>query len=144
MFRALADKSSRSNGCFCLASLLVRILSPSRNKKPLKKRLFTGRDYRIRTYDILLPKQALYQAELSPEYSNNNTSVYGSKMSRHLVLLRKFCARRKTNSVSGKQTVILLFSLLLIRSITVSILKPKNLSTGNFFVFQPKASALPG
>ena len=26
-----------------------------------------GRDYRIRTYDILLPKQALYQAELSPD-----------------------------------------------------------------------------
>ena len=25
-----------------------------------------GRDYRIRTYDILLPKQALYQAELNP------------------------------------------------------------------------------
>ena len=29
-----------------------------------------GRDYRIRTYDILLPKQALYQAELSPEWQN--------------------------------------------------------------------------
>lgn len=28
---------------------------------------YIGRDYRIRTYDILLPKQALYQAELSPE-----------------------------------------------------------------------------
>ena len=27
---------------------------------------YIGRDYRIRTYDILLPKQALYQAELSP------------------------------------------------------------------------------
>ena len=26
-----------------------------------------GRDYRIRTYDILVPNQALYQAELNPE-----------------------------------------------------------------------------
>ena len=31
---------------------------------------FNGRDYRIRTYDILLPKQALYQAELSPVRHN--------------------------------------------------------------------------
>ena len=30
-----------------------------------------GRDYRIRTYDILLPKQALYQAELNPVYVAN-------------------------------------------------------------------------
>ena len=37
-----------------------------KNKNRLCRRLFTGRDRRIRTIGILLPKQALYQAELCP------------------------------------------------------------------------------
>lgn len=41
---------------------------PQANKKRHRKgAFFIGREYRIRTYDILLPKQALYQAELTPE-----------------------------------------------------------------------------
>ena len=46
---------------------------PEKQKSPFgllltfeKSRLF-GRGDRIRTYDLLLPKQALYQAELRPD-----------------------------------------------------------------------------
>ena len=46
--------------------------------------LISGRGERIRTFDILLPKQALYQTELRPEtkaiitafYTNANIYVY--------------------------------------------------------------------
>lgn len=35
-------------------------------KHPVKECFFIGRDNGIRTHDLLLPKQALYQAELYP------------------------------------------------------------------------------
>ena len=37
---------------------------------------FSGRGDRIRTYDILLPKQALYQTELHPETHGIITAFY--------------------------------------------------------------------
>ena len=42
---------------------------PNRKLKPPQMRRvgFSGRGERIRTFDILLPKQALYQTELRPE-----------------------------------------------------------------------------
>lgn len=42
---------------------------PNRKLKPphLRRFEFSGRGERIRTFDILLPKQALYQTELRPE-----------------------------------------------------------------------------
>ena len=54
-------------GFFILNLLVVGSnLKSHISKKKRHKASFFGRDYRIRTYDILLPKQALYQAELSP------------------------------------------------------------------------------
>lgn len=47
---------------------MLHLQSPQSTKKAPSGAFFIGRDYRIRTYDILLPKQALYQAELSPDY----------------------------------------------------------------------------
>ena len=42
--------------------------SPKKLKPPHLRRFeFSGRGERIRTFDILLPKQALYQTELRPE-----------------------------------------------------------------------------
>jgi hypothetical protein len=59
-------------------------------KKRHKASLFFGRDYRIRTYDILLPKQALYQAELSPVNLCNRKIIFkGRKLSTTSFLLRK-------------------------------------------------------
>ena len=59
---------------------------PNRKLKPPQMRRveFSGRGERIRTFDILLPKQALYQTELRPEtkaiitafYINANIYVY--------------------------------------------------------------------
>ena len=37
---------------------------------------FSGRGERIRTFDILLPKQALYQTELRPETTAIITAFY--------------------------------------------------------------------
>ena len=45
----------------------VRILHSTYLESPSVEGLSYGRDRRIRTVGILLPKQALYQAELSPE-----------------------------------------------------------------------------
>lgn len=38
--------------------------------------LITGRGERIRTFDILLPKQALYQTELHPETNHIITAFF--------------------------------------------------------------------
>ena len=70
-----------------------------------------GRDERIRTSDILHPMQALYQAELRPEYETKIIHYCKlCKMSlRHLVLLRMFHVYKTLNnfaSVKGLVTFV--------------------------------------
>lgn len=70
-----------------MSELLIH--RPSPIKKEAEKPLFVGRDERIRTSDILHPMQALYQAELRPEYENNNISFLTLQETfRRLALLR--------------------------------------------------------
>lgn len=57
------------NQCFFVYSKTASLaLSPSKKQKKAlpKKDLFEDRDSQIRTDDILLPKQTLYQTELHP------------------------------------------------------------------------------
>ena len=92
----------------------VRSLIPKfRYKKTATKAaLFvSGRDERIRTSDILHPMQALYQAELRPEYETK--IIHYCKMCkmslRHLVLLRMFRVYKTLNnfaSVKGLVTFV--------------------------------------
>ena len=51
---------------------------PPRKLKPphLRRFEFSGRGERIRTFDILLPKQALYQTELHPETNRIITTFF--------------------------------------------------------------------
>ena len=67
--RAFDDKSSERFEPRQTAVCRLNPHVPNRKLKPPRMRRveISGRGERIRTFDILLPKQALYQTELHPE-----------------------------------------------------------------------------
>jgi hypothetical protein len=58
----------------------------------------SGRDGEIRTHDFLLPKQALYQAELRPEWQSQAVVANGRQYWRVQIILQEerqiFCATK--------------------------------------------------
>ena len=48
--------------------------------------IYSGRGERVRTFDILLPKQALYQTELRPEYA----ALYHRLLKNQMFNVQKF------------------------------------------------------
>ena len=84
--RSFADTQRRTR----VSRVRILLHAIYKHKKPSNLMAFCyfcGRDDWIRTSDFLHPMQALYQAELRPEFRYNNQS----KKSQLLVLLHKFC-----------------------------------------------------
>ena len=77
-----------------LTVAFIRYLVSRLRPTIIHHRIFTAKDGRggeIRTRDLLLPKQALYQAKLRPDF--------------RLVSLRKRAAKRPQSPVRSKQNI---------------------------------------
>ena len=58
------------------ALFILTVFSVFETLKPLKIKGLSGRGGQIRTDDFLLPKQALYQAELRPERGGDSLRIF--------------------------------------------------------------------